>query len=170
MVLESLTNPREAERHSAYMILYGFAFALTAIILSLWIFREYASLVMVFLTVMGCLPLMAKTLRYEEHKDLDSISEKKLLVEHGRAIKFFMFLFFGFVLAFVAVYVLVPGIASTFYEFPGAAHVAQKVPLLKNLVMTPDEANALIGDLFKVQVSTIQNGRILTGAACGRRW
>ncbi len=108
MVLESLINPLEAQKRPYIMILYGFLYVSASIFLSLWIFRQYASLVMVFLTVIACVPLMYNTLRYEEHKDIESTSEYALLREHGKSLKFFMYLFLGFVLAFVFFYMVLP--------------------------------------------------------------
>lgn len=117
MVLESLINPVDAERRPVIMILYGFLYASISIILSLWIFRQYASLVMVFLTVLACIPLMYNTLRYEERKDLVATSEIKLLREHGKALTFFMYLFLGFVIAFVGFYVFMPAeLAADVFE------------------------------------------------------
>ena len=108
MVLESLLNPLKAEKKPWEMFFIGFLYSSIAILLSLWIFKEQASLVMVFFTVMACLPIVYNTMKLEESKDLVISKETTLLREHNKAIVFLMFLFFGVTLSFVAWYVFLP--------------------------------------------------------------
>lgn len=108
MVLESLINPKKAEQNPWNLFFFGFVYTSVAIPLSLWVFENHASLVMVFLTVIACVPLIYKTVRYEEKKDLIVNRETTLLKEHGKALAFFMFLFAGMTLAFAAWYVMLP--------------------------------------------------------------
>jgi len=108
MVLESIINPLRAERQPWVLIILGFLYASLGIFLSLWIFEEQASIVMVFLTVMAALPLMYQTLRLEEEKDILYGEERTLLREHSRAIMFFLSLFLGFVIAYALWYVVLP--------------------------------------------------------------
>ena len=108
MVLESLLNPLKAERKPWEMFFVGFIYTSIAILLSLWIFREQSSLVMVFFTVMACLPIVYNTMKLEESKDLTIKKERALLIEHNKAIIFLMFLFLGMTLSFVAWYVFLP--------------------------------------------------------------
>ena len=60
MVLESLTGAEYAEKRPAEMFIVAFAYTTIAILLSLWVFAEYAGLTMVFFTVMAAIPLMIK--------------------------------------------------------------------------------------------------------------
>ena len=108
MVLESLLNPLKAERKPWEMLFIGFLYSSIAILLSLWIFRDQASLVMVFFTVMACVPIVYNTMKLEESKDLAISKEKVLLKEHNKAIFFLMFLFVGMTLSFVVWYVFLP--------------------------------------------------------------
>ncbi len=108
MVLESLLNPLSAEKKPWEMFFLGFLYSSIAIMLSLWIFKEQASLVMVFFTVMACVPIVYNTMKLEESKDLDIPQERALLKEHNKAIVFLMFLFFGITLSFVVWYVFLP--------------------------------------------------------------
>ena len=108
MVLESLINPLRAEREPIDMLGLGIIYTAIAIALSLWVFEEYSSLVMVFLTVIATVPLVVATLRVEEKKDLIYSSERALLKEHAKALKFFMYLFVGMVICFSFAYVLLP--------------------------------------------------------------
>ncbi|MBS3150037.1 stage II sporulation protein M [Candidatus Woesearchaeota archaeon] len=108
MVLESFISPLKAENKPWIMLLMGFIYAFVAVFLSLWIFKQYSSLVMVFLTVIAAVPLVYSTLKLEEGKDTEIKSEMSLLKEHSKALKFFMFMFIGFVLAFVLLYIILP--------------------------------------------------------------
>jgi len=108
MVLESLINPIKAERQPYEMFFIGLLYASIAIFLSVWIFKDHASLVMVFLTVFACVPLMYNTLKLEERKDLEIRGERRILREHGKALKFLIFLFLGFVIAFSIWYIFLP--------------------------------------------------------------
>lgn len=117
MVLESLLNPLRAERQPWVLILLGFLYGSLGLFLSLWIFEEQASIVMVFLTVMAALPLMYKTLRLEEEKDIMFTQERTLLKEHSKAIMFFLSLFLGFVIAYSTWYILLPaGLAQKLFS------------------------------------------------------
>jgi uncharacterized membrane protein SpoIIM required for sporulation len=108
MVLESITTPLKAERKPWDLFFVGLLYSSVAMFLALWIFREQASLVMVFLTVTATVPLMYNTLKFEEEKDLVIQKERILLKEHSKALSFFMFLFLGFLLAFAIWYVFLP--------------------------------------------------------------
>ena len=108
MVLESLLNPIKAEDKPWKMIFIGYIYSSVAILLSLWIFGEQSSLIMVFLTVMACLPIVYNTMKLEESKDLVISKEIPLLKEHNKAIVFLAFLFFGITLSFVTWYVFLP--------------------------------------------------------------
>lgn len=108
MVLESLVDPFIAEHKPMRLFLLGAVYSSIAIFLSLWIFGDYSSLVAVFLTVIACVPLLYKTIKYEAQKDFNYDNEKKLLFEHSKAFTFLMFLFAGSTLAYTLWYVILP--------------------------------------------------------------
>ncbi|MEK6937253.1 MAG: stage II sporulation protein M [Nanoarchaeota archaeon] len=108
MVLESLVRPEGAEKRPVSMFFLGFLYASVAMFLSLWIFRDQTSLVMVFLTVMAALPLVYDTIKYEEKKDIGIKSEGKILKEHSKALAFFMYLFLGAVVSYSLWYIFLP--------------------------------------------------------------
>ena len=108
MVLESLVNPIKAERRPASLIMYGFFFNTVAILLSIWVFGQNASLVMVFLTTLAAVPLMYNTLKVEEGKDETIVDETSLLKEHWKALDFFIMLFIGMVASSVFWYIALP--------------------------------------------------------------
>lgn len=85
----------------------GFAYATLAIFLSMWIFEEQSSMVMVFLATIAAVPLMFHTLRFEEHKDLVS-DGKSMLREHSPMLFFYLVLFVGVAFAFTFWYVALP--------------------------------------------------------------
>ena len=117
MVLESLINPLKAEKSPWAMFFIGFFYSSAAILLSLWIFRDQASLIMVFLTVMACVPILYNTMKLEESKDLSINSETALLREHNKAIIFLVFLFLGITISFVVWYVFLPlGTLNTVFD------------------------------------------------------
>lgn len=108
MVLESLLNPLKAEKKPWEMFFIGFLYSSIGIALSMWIFRDQSSLIMVFLTVMACIPLVYNTLKLEEGKDMVINKEKILLREHNKAIAFLMFLFLGITISCTLWYVFLP--------------------------------------------------------------
>jgi len=112
MVLESIINPLKAEQNPLRLFGIGFMYATIGLFLSLLVFEEHASLVMVFLTVFACVPLLYSTMKLEEKKDILIEKEYSLLKEHSKAISFLVLLFIGMVVAFSLWYVLLPAGAS----------------------------------------------------------
>jgi uncharacterized membrane protein SpoIIM required for sporulation len=109
MVLDSIFTPENAEKHPLYLFIFGFIITIIAGFLSLWIFKDYSTLVIVFLTTLAGVPLVYRTIKHEEKKDLEDLEEKILLKQHSKAIWFFMCFFFGTTLAFATLYVALPG-------------------------------------------------------------
>jgi uncharacterized membrane protein SpoIIM required for sporulation len=106
MVLESLINPIKAERKPWLLFFFGIIYSSVTILLSLWIVKDQTSLVMVFLTVIAAIPLVYRTNKYEERKDQFIEKERFLIKEHGKAIKFLIYLFMGTVFGYTAWYLL----------------------------------------------------------------
>ena len=108
MVLEALTTPQRAEKKPWDLFFIGMIYASVGLFLAIWVFKEEASIVMVLLTVVACVPLIYNTLRLEEEKDTLIDKERTLMKEHGRALSFFMFMFVGFCVAFSLAYIFLP--------------------------------------------------------------
>ena len=108
MVIESLINPAKAEGKPWEMFFLGLLYASIAVFLSLWIFRDYSSLVMIFLTVFASIPVVYSLIIMEETKDAVSKDEKSLLKEHGKALAVLMFMFLGYVAAFSLWFLILP--------------------------------------------------------------
>lgn len=112
MVIESLISPFKAEKKPYELLFYGFFYATVSLFLSLLVFKEHSSLLMVFLTVMAAMPLMYRTMKLEEKKDTIFNSEMRLLKEHGRAIEFLLFLFLGITIGFTFWYLVLPNYSA----------------------------------------------------------
>jgi len=108
MVLESMINIFRAEKKPLELFYIGFAYATIGVFLSLWIFKEYASMIMVFLTVLACIPLVFSALKVEEKKDLEIDDTLSLMKEHAKALAVITFLFLGITLAFSFWYTMLP--------------------------------------------------------------
>ena len=108
MVLEAITNPAAAAKRPWTQIIIGFVFATAALFLSVWIFEEYASLVMVFLTVLAMVPLFYASMVVEEEKDITMQGEKTILKEHAKTLKYLFYAFIGFSIAYTLWYVVLP--------------------------------------------------------------
>ena len=108
MVLEVLINPKKATGRPWEMFFIGLLYSSIALFLSIWIFRQQSSLVMIFLTVLAAVPLLYNTIKYEEKKDLFIDKETYLLKEHSKALSFIGFLFLGFTVSFAFWYVVLP--------------------------------------------------------------
>ncbi len=107
----------QAEKKPWEMLFIGILYSSISVILGINIFGEDASLVIVFLTVLACFPIIYGAIKMEETKDLEFDDKKKLLKEHGKALSFFMFLFLGITLSFAVWYLFMsPNIASSVFS------------------------------------------------------
>lgn len=153
MVLEGLVKPFKAEKRPVEMFFIGVLFSSIAIVLSIFVFSPYSSIVAIALTAIVCIPLIYGIIRMEERKSLEIRREAALVKEHGRALLFFMFLFLGFVVSFALWYTFLPQayveevfvvqtdtISGVFNSFTGAAVSPVKV------------ASTLLGHNLKVMV------------------
>jgi uncharacterized membrane protein SpoIIM required for sporulation len=108
MVFEALTTPMAAEQRPWQMLLLGMLYSSLGVMLGLWVFRDYASLIMVFITVMGCMPILYNTIKFEEVKDEEDFPETELLKQHWKALEVFMFLFIGATVSLALWYAFLP--------------------------------------------------------------
>jgi len=108
MVVESLLFPLKAEKKPWEMFFLGVLYTSLGIFISLWIFRDQASLIMVFMITMASLPIFYNTMKLEESKDMIMDTETAILKEHNKAIIFFMYMFIGVTIACALWYVVLP--------------------------------------------------------------
>jgi uncharacterized membrane protein SpoIIM required for sporulation len=108
MVLELLVNPKKVTGKPSEMIILGFVYVLISVLVASWMFKSYVSIVMITLTIVASIPLVNQIISLEEKKDLTIHKERRLLKEHSKAIKALLYLFIGYTLAFILLYVFLP--------------------------------------------------------------
>lgn len=117
-MLEMLLNPKKAERAPWEMFFIGLLYASLSVLLVNWVFSsdavlsKYSGILVVTFTVMFSLPFMYYVIKYEEEKDYMMTGSFRLLREHGRALLAFMWLFFGFIVAFSFWYIILSSTQS----------------------------------------------------------
>ncbi|MFH1308578.1 MAG: stage II sporulation protein M [Patescibacteria group bacterium] len=113
-MLESLINPKKAERRPWEMFFIGLLYSAVAILLADLLFlnnavlSKYVSIFIILFTVMFSLPFMYYLIKREEKRDEVIFDEKRLLKGHGRALLALLFLFLGFVVTFSVSYLVLP--------------------------------------------------------------
>jgi len=113
-MLETLVNPKKAERKPWEMLFIGILYAALSVLIIDFIFlkdpvfKPYISILIVTFTVMFSIPFMFYIIKLEEEKDLKIKNERALIKEHGKAISALMFLFLGYVIAFSFMYIIMP--------------------------------------------------------------
>ena len=148
-LLHVLFKAKRAERHPLEMLCIGFVYASLSVLLSLWIFPEYASLVMVFLTVMSCLYVVQNALILEEKKERLVGSERTLLKTHMRTLLFLMFLFMGFFLGFMVWAIVLPtDVAAVSFSLQEAS--ANRIQAITGNSVTSDSFMRILANNFKV--------------------
>ena len=111
-MLEMIINPKRAEKHPWEMFFIGAFYATISLFLTKWIFSgdpvlsKYTGILLVTFCVMFTIPFLYFAIKHEEEKDLESTSFLRLIGEHGKALTYFMFLFFGFLVAFSFWYIV----------------------------------------------------------------
>ncbi len=108
MALESIINPKRGVENPWEMFFVGFLYSTVAVFLSVWIFKAYASLIMVLLTVIASVPFMYKTMKIQEKVDIKLKKESAILRRHAGVIKYLLFLFGGFVVAYSIWFIALP--------------------------------------------------------------
>jgi stage II sporulation protein M len=107
-ISDILLSPKKAKRHPFEIIFVGFFYASLSILLSYWIFPSYASLLMIFFTVIACLYMVEGIFIVEEKKEKNTSSETTLLKEHTKTLIFLLLLFLGFLFAFTFWEIILP--------------------------------------------------------------
>lgn len=148
MVLEMLVSDRNATLGNWWKLLgIGAIYATFGLFLAAWVFPQYASMVMVFITVLGMAYLMHEVVLKEEEYDEDKKhTPHDILVHHGQTLTAFMFLFFGMLIAYLFWYVVLP------WHAPAGNGVF---------------SNFDVATVFEAQNDTVRRitGQVFTGAA-----
>jgi len=113
-MLESIVNPKKAERKPWHMLFIGILYGSISMLLAYVMFAkdvinsQYIGWIVVMFSVIFSMPFIYFTIKLEESKDERPSSELWLLREHGRAIMAFLWLFVGFVIAFSFWHMVLP--------------------------------------------------------------
>ena len=113
-MLEMLINPRKAERKPWELFFVGLFYGAISLLLVHWVFSsdpvlsKYSGILVVTFTVMFSMPFVYYTIKLEESKITDDKDNMSLLKEHRHAIYVFLWLFVGYVVAFSALYMVLP--------------------------------------------------------------
>jgi uncharacterized membrane protein SpoIIM required for sporulation len=111
-MLEMLINPQKAERSPWEMFFIGAFYATVALLVVKWVFAndavlsKYSGILVVTFCVLFCIPFLYFSIKNEEEKDLQIDGFSRLIVEHGKALLYLVFLFLGFVVAFSFWYIV----------------------------------------------------------------
>ncbi len=111
-MFELLINPSRAERQPWDMFFIGAFYATVSLMLVKWIFSgdpvlsKYTGILVVTFCVMFSIPFIYFAIKDEEEKDLQDRGFLNLMREHSKALVYFMFLFFGFIIAFSFWYIV----------------------------------------------------------------
>lgn len=122
-MIEMLIMPKKAERRPWEMFFIGFFYASVSFLLVSFVFgkdfvlSEGSGLLLVIFTVICCLPFVYYIIKLEEGKDIEISNSGKLIKEHWKAILSFLWLFFGFVVAFSFWYIVMPDQAGQNFNF-----------------------------------------------------
>lgn len=111
MVLEAIINPNKLS-NKWELFFIGVFYSFLAVFLSLWVFKQYASIVMITFTIIASIPFVSKIMEKEEIKDMKNVKEWRLLKEHTGAVTMMMYLFLGYVVAFGILYIFLPAAQS----------------------------------------------------------
>jgi len=119
MVFDILVNPKKVSGKPWEMYFIGILYALLAVSLSYWVFKDHSSLVMVALTAMASVPFIHSAIMLEEKNELakNVFNEFNILREHYKLLNILIFLFLGFVTVFTLLYVLLPsGVVESMFH------------------------------------------------------
>ncbi len=111
-MLESLINPKKAERKPWEMLFVGLVYASLSLLLVHWFFSgdeilsKYSGVMVVTFCVMFSLPFMYFIIKREEKQDEKANSFLGVWKIHSDAIYAFMWLFVGFIIAFSFWYII----------------------------------------------------------------
>jgi len=111
MVLESIISPKSAHKTPQMNFILGFMYSAIAIVLAFFIFPSDPSLSVIFLTTLAALPLLINILTDEQEESMAELkinNKLPLIKSHIDVFLVFAWMFAGFLLCFVMVYVFFP--------------------------------------------------------------
>jgi len=149
-MLETLLNPKKAERRPWELFFIGFFYAAVSLLMVNWlfagnpIFSNHMSILTITFTVMLSIPFMYYTIKLEGERDAFEENRIKMLRGHGRAISAFLWLFFGFTIAFSLFYILFPSFVGSNFQTQIEQYCSINMPFrFKECVSNAVTANAI---------------------------
>ena len=135
-MLDLLFNPQKAERHPFEIIFIGIFYSSLSVFLGLWIFKDHASLAIIFLTTLSCLYVVQGAIKMEEKKENNWNSEKWLLKQHKPIVILILSLFIGFTISSALWAFFLPAETSaTVFELQSAS--IQQIKLITGNAVSP---------------------------------
>lgn len=118
-MLETLINPKKAERRPWEMLFIGILYSTLAMLISNFLFyrnptfEKYTSFGNIIFTVIFSIPFFYYIIKLEEDKDIKikcsgKEYEGKLFKEHSKALLALLFLFLGYTITFSTLYLVLP--------------------------------------------------------------
>jgi len=157
-MLEMIINPKRAERRPWEMFFIGLFYATVSLLLVSFVFSKdsvlsaYGGILVVTFTVICSMPFIYYMIKSEEGKDVVISDEGKLLKEHSKAIKAFMWLFLGFVVAFAFWYLILPGYTTTNFNAQIKVFCAINSPANFNYCIEQQGISPVTGDVTKARL------------------
>jgi len=145
MALESIITPKRAEGAPWKMFFVGVLYSTFAVFLSIWIFKAYASIIMVLLTVIASVPLMYSTMKSQEKIVVKFKDEKAILKRHGEVLKYLLFLFGGFVVSYSFWFIVLP---STTVQFLFSSQIETISAINSKIVGEAISSSAIFLQIF----------------------
>ncbi len=122
-MIESLFNPKKLSRRPWELFFVGLIYAsFSYLIVGLFFSRDSvlsdaSGILLVIFTIMCSMPFIYYTIKKEENADVEITNSGRLMREHEKAVRSFMWLFLGFVVAFSFWYLAFPSTAGQNFNF-----------------------------------------------------
>jgi len=113
-MIETIIKIKNAERKPWEMFFVGLFYASVSLLIVSFIFSkdsvlsQYGGILLLLFLVLCTLPFMYSLIKVEEGKDAEISKSGKLIKEHSKAVRAFMWLFLGFIVALSFWYVILP--------------------------------------------------------------
>lgn len=139
MVLESIISPISVKNSPKNALILGIIYSAIAVVLGYFIFPNDPSISIIFLTTLAALPLLIDILIAEEEEVMDTLKTVKkmpLIKTHLDVFMVFTYMFIGFFVCFICVYVFFPTALSNLF-FSKQIQTIQSIVGPAGFVATP---------------------------------
>ncbi len=163
MVLQSIVSPKRIKKVPAKSFFLGFIYAAIAVILAYFIFPDDPSISIIFLTTLAALPLLIDVLTIEQEEGKEIIAKTKkrpLIKEHLDVFLIFTYMFFGFVLCYIAVYIAFPVEYSNLF-FSKQIETIVSIVGPGGFFAMPQISGALVASESALRIIMINNFKVL---------